>query len=211
MNATTASFLIKASSRCILISDVARSVPTSMPTAEDLLLLEMCGGRTVPRGDGTAWQFSMDMMMDAVLDGVLSEDPDVVASKYRRADYEFFAFGGDANGGAIAPNVPHSTLFRGLINDGAVVRGMGFSRFAKYSASEPTVVVGKPMQYLNSHAGVILPKQGGVDGTYISFWQSRDDWPVAWAKQHFDGPFFAEIELPTGGWDLHGHGRVIPV
>ena len=211
MNSTTASFLIRASSRCILTSDTARSSSCPMPLAEDLLPLELCGGRTVPRGDGTSWKFSFDKMDEAILDGVLFEDPDTVAGKYVRGDYEFLVFGGDKSGGVVSRSTSHAVLYKNLVTDGVVVRGMGFSRFANYSVADPHVMVGRPAQYLNSFAGVILPKQNGVDGTYISFWQSRSKWPIAWAKKHFDGPFFTETELPTGGWGLHGRGHIMPI
>jgi hypothetical protein len=175
-----------------------------MPSEEELLLLPLVGSRTVPLGEDSEWCFSHDLMCEAVLSGLLSEDPDVVVGKYVRAEYRFYVFGGDSNGGVVREQMAHSDMYRSLVTSGAIARNETGSHFTGRGE-----VIGNPLQYLNEYSGTILPKQPGTDATYISFWRTKSDWPVRFAKANFEGPFFSE-EPPDGTrmWGLHGKGTV---
>ena len=70
--------------------------------------------------------------------------------------------------------------------------------------------VGHPERMDFQHSGVIMPKQKGVDGTYISCWtkMAENSMVNGWAKANCPPPYFIERNPDE---DMFGNFTVSPL
>lgn len=172
---------------------VSKNGKAATPDVHELALGECIGGRTIMVGDDK-WMFSMDK-------NLIMESPDELFDKFPRIDYDFQLFMGDDKGFLICKaqgTLTHADMVKRLWKAGDLVKGM----FGYDIVNVPPWCrkVGNPERMDVFHSGTILPKQDGVDGTYVAFWKN-----VGYANlrhhvknycvKNFEGPYFAEIPI----------------
>ena len=171
-----------------------RVLSDRLPSAEELLVGCCLGDYTV-ECDNESWgMFPGPRTWVAMLEeNVMTESPEKVAGKYKRDNYSYLLFLGDHNGYFIGEFKTHGDLLRSLVSDGTVTHVNG-----KYSVNQHTRnVIGNPETVSVYYSGTILPRQEGVDGTYISYWTARSENPLVlkYVKHNFNGPYWVERNL----------------
>lgn len=185
------------------VNETRTSCP--QPNVIDLIMGEQEGGRTVQCGD-VWYQFEPGAKsMGAIFDGVITEDPDKVAGRFRRWDHSFFLFIGDQTGTFVTKGTrygdgaTHGHLLRLLRASGKVVRpdpatGESYRVVDDAPLPDGVTMVGSPSCVSPAFSGVIMPKQDGVDGSYVSYWTKQAELRVLnqYVIDNFPGPHFVE-------------------
>lgn len=181
-----------------------RYVPTDLPVVETLLMGEMIGGRTVRFDDGVELRFVLEDVKH-----ILTEDPDVIAGKYKRNAYITHAFMGDEHGAVINPAVrrnAHTLLLAELHKKGAIALQKGVFLLDILKIPKRYFVCGQPKKLNYKYSGVILPKQTKIDGSYISLWgpscSGGAQAVIEWTRQYCAAPFY--LEQPEPSDDMFG-------
>lgn len=167
-----------------------------VPSVERLMTGVKEGGRTVRVGS-TVYQFQPGpKTMASICEGMLLEDPDKVAGKYKRLDYLYKVWLGDENGcfiAARAASLGHGDLLRLLVKAGTVN-----GAYEVVGKCPPSVeMIGNPKSVKFQYSGTILPRQDGVDGTYISCWTKDAESKIVcdYAITHYSPPYFIERNM----------------
>ena len=150
---------------------LAKSSSGHKYSVEDLMLMHYFGRSAYRSPNGLdesnrECTFRMDRMKKCVkvVTSHLYESPEKIAEKYPRADYTFKLFMGDEHGCFVSGTAStHGALLKDTITSGKV-------RVGGYRVVSQEGAIGHPLKMAHKYAGTILPKQNGVDGTYISFW-----------------------------------------
>lgn len=170
---------------------------TEWPSTESIAAGERLGVRTVKIGNDE-WLFSSGAKwMEAICGNSLTEDPDKVAGRFFRRNYQFTLFIGDQYGALLKEGnstMTHGDIIRSLIACGSIekraVGGVSSYVIIKDTGYE---LVGNPTQLSANYSGIILPKQGDVDATYVSYWTNVSIPSLNhYVKSRYDGPFKQE-------------------
>ena len=128
----------------------------------------------------------------------------VIGGQYDRSDYEFLLFIGDKEGCVVVSSCDkfthHFDIVRFLVVNKFVKKTKSkYVLVADESAIHPLFLIG-PCQSIDVvYSGVILPKQEGVNGSYISFWYKEgidlgqlSRLLITYVKDLYAGPYFIE-------------------
>ena len=149
---------------------------------------------------------------------ILTENPDIVGDRYDRNDKKynsFWFFIGDENGYFLRKNVrgtkdSHGNALKDLVLDKVISRKPPYGvidkeskvtqmRWIKKGFEQNRKIIGEPKSVNYKYAGIIMPKQSDMEGTYISLWEEaplqtkafRD--LVDFCRKSFEGPLKLDI------------------
>jgi hypothetical protein len=181
-----------------------------LPTIMDILPMRIEGESAI-MADGESIVFSMDRQdaMDECLASHLFKNPEKVAGKYPRYEYNFALFIGDADGAFVAEShddmQSHGDLVSWLMDHRCIDR-----EYKVIGAEAGITKVGNPRTIHYLYSGIILPRQDAPrrpaekkkslwqrpGGTYMSFWSvlafcmPLKEVIVDFACERYEGPFF---------------------
>jgi len=127
----------------------------------------------------------------------------IIGQQYDRSNYEFLLFIGDENGCLCVKNCIgfnyHYDVIRYLVKN-EFVRKIGKKYvLLKKEGFEPIFMIGSCQSIDIVYSGAILPKQNGVDASYITFWYKKgidlgnlSKILVSYVKKIYNGPYFIE-------------------
>jgi hypothetical protein len=143
---------------------------------------------------------------DLVESLLLKEDPDRVAKKWNREDYDYEIFIGDEKGVflSLADETlsGHVDLIRSLKDTGTInPKNYEVLDAEAWIDKGQGEILGNPQSINSNFSGIILPKQKDIDGTYIAvwsekYWKSSPNYQkilLDYTKETYPGPYFWDI------------------
>jgi hypothetical protein len=152
--------------------NLMKSVPATPDVMSVLPLRHDAQSRAACNDEGPVFVFQRHLTPNSHL----FPCPEKIAGKYPRYDFKVDLFIGDEHGCFVtnplinAQMKSHGDVVKWLASNGGI--NSSFQCPGQW-ITKPVLPIGSPKQVHHLYAGTILPRQAGVDATYMSFWTSN--------------------------------------